>query len=160
MEKTVKPQSDTLKDTATPAFSTVPVKKNNTPLIAAVALVVILLAGGLVFLALKSKPEVIEPLTIPEVKTEIKPLTLQLVSPSDGELAVNDEILVKGTTLPNSTVVIYTESDQTSIQSSSSGDFESTVKLTSGINSVNVSAFTDDGQEKSLSIGVVYDTPS
>lgn len=157
MDKSVKSQTDSPKDNTAPALSTVPVKKNYIPLIAVGAMLVILLISGLVFLSLKPKPEVTQPVIIPQVKTESKPLTLQLTSPGEGDLAVNDEILVKGTTLPNSTVVIYTETDQTSVQSSTSGDFESTVKLTSGINSVNVSAFADDGQEKSMSINVVYD---
>jgi len=87
-------------------------------------------------------------------------LILAVNSPADGTLAVNNEILVTGITSPNTTVVIYTESDEVIVTSDANGKFESTVKLTSGINSLNIYAFGDDGSEKTVSLDIVYDQES
>ena len=83
--------------------------------------------------------------------------SLVVDNPKDGELAVNGEILVTGTTAPNSSVAVFTETDETIVESNNTGHFETTVKLAQGINSLNVTAFDQNGQEKTVSIDVVYD---
>lgn len=83
--------------------------------------------------------------------------SLTVDSPKDGELAIDGEILVTGRTNPDSTVAVFTETDETIVESDSSGYFETTVKLSQGINSLNVTAFGENGQEKTESIDVVYD---
>jgi len=83
---------------------------------------------------------------------------LKLTSPTSGEQAVDGEIIVSGQTLPNTTVLVYTESDQTSVESDSSGLFETTITLGKGSNALTVTAFGDNGDESSQSIDVVYDS--
>lgn len=95
---------------------------------------------------------------VPTAEQTTKVLTLSLESPTDGELAVNDEILVSGKTLPNTTVVVFTENDETSFESDAAGYFESTIKLINGINQLVVTAFADDGQEKAVILDVVHDS--
>ncbi len=91
-----------------------------------------------------------------EIKKE-QLFTLSLESPTDGTLAVNNEILVKGKTTPQTTVMIYTDEDQTSIVSGDQGLFEATITLSSGINTLNVTAFSSDGQEKNISVNILRD---
>ena len=88
------------------------------------------------------------------------PLFLELTSPKSDELAVGEEIIVSGRTLPNITVLIYTDTDQTSLESDANGQFESTVSLDEGSNTLTVTAFADNGDEFSESIDVVYDPQS
>ena len=65
-------------------------------------------------------------------------------------------MLVKGQTLPNSTVVIYSNTDETDVESDASGNFEGTTLLATGSNSLVVTAFSDTGEEKSVSLDIVY----
>ncbi|EKD85482.1 MAG: hypothetical protein ACD_38C00014G0001 [uncultured bacterium] len=84
-------------------------------------------------------------------------MTLTLTSPTDNELAVNQEISVKGQTLPKSTVVVYTENDESSLEADATGRFETTIGLVDGINQLVVTVFADDGQEKTVTTDVVYE---
>lgn len=85
-------------------------------------------------------------------------LTLDLMSPTNDEIAVNNEILVSGTTLPNTTVVIFTETDESSIESDATGKFETTIVVQPGINTLTVTAFSETGDEKSVTRDIVFDT--
>lgn len=85
-----------------------------------------------------------------------QPLFLTLTSPKSGDLAVNEELLIKGQTLPNVTVVIYSESDETDIESDAAGNFEGTVLLAKGVNTLVITAFADTGEEMSLNLDITY----
>jgi len=87
-------------------------------------------------------------------------LTLSLTSPDQGALAVNNEMLIKGKTLPNTLVVLFTDGDEETVESNAMGEFESTLLLEPGINTLSVTAFSEDGQEKNVTLDVVYDANS
>lgn len=86
-----------------------------------------------------------------------KSLTLVLASPNDGDVVSGDEITVRGKTLPNTTVVFYTETDDNSVESDANGQFDGTIKLGSGINTLTVSAFAENGEEQTTSLDIVND---
>lgn len=86
------------------------------------------------------------------------PLSLILESPSDGMFVSDNKLLVKGKTSPNIPVVFYTETDQGSAESDKTGNFEGSIILGDGINSLTVDAYGNDGEEKSLTVDVVYDS--
>ncbi len=90
----------------------------------------------------------------------VEDLTLTLSSPDQGALAVNNEMLVKGKTLPNTVVVLFTDGDQETVESNAMGEFESTLLLEPGINTLSVTAYAQDGQEKNVTLDVVYDANS
>ncbi|HJZ05653.1 hypothetical protein A2634_05290 [Candidatus Amesbacteria bacterium RIFCSPHIGHO2_01_FULL_48_32] len=124
-----------------------------------VVLVALIATGAIMWIKRPTKPspqpqlaQVIPPSPTPEA------LFLKLTSPTSGEQAVDGEIIVSGQTLPNTTVLVYTESDQTSVESDSSGLFETTITLGKGSNALTVTAFGDNGDESSQSIDVVYDS--
>jgi hypothetical protein len=89
--------------------------------------------------------------------TIVQPLTLELESPTDGTIVEGSTLTVTGKTLPNTTVVFYTETAEGSAQSDASGNFSGTITLTNGINSLVVTAFGEDGEEKTVSVDVVFD---
>lgn len=90
-----------------------------------------------------------------------RPLDLTIDSPTDGGLAVDQKLMVKGKTLPNTTVVIYTEEgDQNIIVSDPVGKFEGSIGLVEGINSFTVTAFAESGEEKTMNMDVVYNRES
>lgn len=68
-----------------------------------------------------------------------------------------DQVVVKGKTLPNTAVVFYTDNDQNSVESDTNGQFEGTIALSSGINSLIVTAYAENGEEKSTTLDLVYD---
>jgi hypothetical protein len=125
-----------------------------------VFIVLLVLLGGGFLLAqqMQTKSVPAPTVALPSPQVIAQPLTLTLNSPKAGELAVNNEILVTGKTLPNTTVTVFTETDEAVVESDAAGNFETTMKLTSGINSLNVSAFSDSGEEKTVSMDVVYDS--
>lgn len=94
------------------------------------------------------------PTSTPQVKPAF---SLNLTSPGDGEVLSDNVLTVKGKTLPSATVVFYTEEDENSIQTDAEGNFEGTITLASGLNTLNVYAFAQNGEEKSLTLDVIYD---
>jgi hypothetical protein len=131
--------------------------QNISKIIILIGVVIVLVALAVIAYMTFLKPKETLPVSTIPVQPTPQELTLVLVSPVDEALAVEDEILVSGTTLPNATVAIYTESDETSLEADATGAFETTVQLSPGINSLNVTSFTNDGQEKTVSLNVIYD---
>lgn len=161
MEKNEVP---TVSDTAvsdTPAESPQVQKKSNFSKLAIVfgAILLIIVVSVLSFFLIGSQNKEPQPSPVANMASP-KPLTLTLDSPKDEELSVNDEILVKGKTLPNTTVVMFNEADEATVDSDANGNFETTIKLADGINSLTVTAFAEDGQEKSLTVDVVRNAES
>ena len=83
--------------------------------------------------------------------------TLSLENPKDGDLIASNKLTSRGKTLPNTTVALFTESDQELVESNSLGVFEGELTLQAGINSLIVTAYGEDGDEKSLELDIVYD---
>ncbi len=116
--------------------------------------------GSYIFLQSKSVPDSTN--KTPSVTSasnipQIAPLDLVIESPNENTLAEGKKINVKGKTSPNTTVVIYTDDNDTTIESDESGEFEGNIDLNNGINSLTVSAFREDGSQKSSTMDVVYD---
>lgn len=88
----------------------------------------------------------------------VRPLTISLDNVKDGMVVEGDIITVSGRTSPNTVVAIYSETDQNLRESDSRGNFEGKLKLEPGINSLTITAFGENGDEKSLSLDVVNDS--
>lgn len=89
-------------------------------------------------------------------KPQTKPLILSLETPAEGQLLTEEEILVKGKTLPNLPVIFFTETDANSTESDNLGNFEGKIKLNEGINTLTVTVFNEKGEEKSSTLTLVY----
>lgn len=83
---------------------------------------------------------------------------LTLLEPSDRQVFTNSLASIVGKTLPNTTVIVYSENDSTSVESDSSGQFKTQVLLSTGLNRVNIVAFNNNGLEKTVALDVVYDS--
>lgn len=81
---------------------------------------------------------------------------LSLESPNSNTVAVNDQALIKGKTLPNTTIVMYNETGEAALESDQNGNFQGMLQLLPGDNVLTVTAFSDNGDEKSLNINIVY----
>ncbi len=116
-----------------------------------------LLLALLIFFGLAALVPTIAPYFLKkEVPQEIvqTPLFLALDSPKAQTTVVNGELLVKGRTLPKTTVVVYSDTDETSLLSDSKGVFEGTVVVGEQGGLVRITAFADNGEELSKTIEV------
>lgn len=118
-------------------------------------LIIALGAAGLVFyqmfLKTPSKDKVAQ-------KTEeVLPLTLTVTSPSDNSVITESLLTIKGVTTPNTTVLLYTEENDNSVESDENGNFTSQINLVDGINTLTVTAFSANGEEKTIAYNLVYD---
>ena len=118
-------------------------------------LVILLLLGGVGAFMLYSQPKA-EPILVPDEVPEVKPVTLFLdvTSPSAEITAVNGEVLVAGVTLPNTPVLIYSDVDETSTDSDTTGKFEETVVVGESGGVIKVIAFGENGDEESATVEV------
>lgn len=95
----------------------------------------------------------------PVVKKTVsqKPLFLSIISPAEGDLISGNSVVVKGKTLPNATVSVIADKDTSFLDADTAGNFEGTITLGEGINTLNITAFSDNGEEKSIDVNLVYD---
>lgn len=119
----------------------------------AIAIIALVLAIGLIiFLRLASKPKPEQPRT----EAELPKPTLVLTAPIDQEATTSAKITLKGKTNPNSLVTAYTDTQEETFESDENGDFSGTLTLDEGPNEITVTAFGDNGEEKSETRSVVY----
>jgi hypothetical protein len=121
-------------------------------------LMLALLGGGIYFLFTMQKPatqNTSNP-TQSNTTTTSAPVFLTLDSPNANTTVVDDTVVIRGKTLPNTTVTMYNDTDDAMIQSDSSGNFEGKLSLGSGENNLVITAFGENGDEKSLSLKMTY----
>lgn len=122
---------------------------------------ILILVVGLIILVASyffvNKPQEFKPsiLQIPSPK-----FSLTLDSPNSHTVAVNDFILISGKTSPNTRVVLFNDVNETILESDQNGKFLGKVQLDPGNNSLTVTAFSDQGEEKTLQIDVLYNPKS
>lgn len=85
-------------------------------------------------------------------------IPLVLVSPLDLSLVTTSTASVEGKTLPNTSLIIQTETDTYFIRTGPDGTFSKDVGLTSGSNDLTVTAVGDNGEKTQKTVTVVYST--
>lgn len=80
---------------------------------------------------------------------------LVLNSPLDESVQTDDSVIVSGTTLPNSFVVIFVGNQETITNSDDSGNFSVETALEDGANIIDVYVIDEDGQTLSVEKTVV-----
>jgi len=126
-------------------------------LIFAVLVVVLLMGAGVGVYLLNTPGKKSSEVQVQVQPEPISELKLALVSPVTDTVSENNMITVSGTTNPNATVVVFSEDNESVIQSDSEGNFFGEIELVGGINTLSVTAFSEDGQEKTVTQEVVYD---
>ena len=87
-----------------------------------------------------------------------KALTLTLESPADGTVVADGKVMIKGKTLPRTTVAVLTDTNEESVESDASGSFETLIALGSGLNTISITAYGENGEEKNILVDVVNDS--
>lgn len=110
----------------------------------------ILLAGVIVFLVVFSKTNFGGLFS--------KPLELSISEPTQGQVLTEGVVKVTGVTSPGATVVFYNEEFENSLEAGSDGNFSGDISLSEGINTLVITSFGKDGQEKTQTLDLVYDS--
>lgn len=86
--------------------------------------------------------------------------TQQLIinSPEENAVVNTSEIEVSGKTLPLSTVVIIYEEGEKIIEADEEGNFSTEITLVGGTNEINISSYSQEGEEVSKDLTVIYST--
>ena len=125
--------------------------------------VVALIAAGAAFgyyYFVVNKPAKVETRTATTTEVSPKQFFLSVINPVDGVLVTEKKLLVTGTSLPDTVVVIYTDDSEVSTQSDKDGRFSGQIDLIEGLNSLTVTAFGEADEETSVSMDVVYNKDS
>jgi hypothetical protein len=85
--------------------------------------------------------------------------TLDIKNPEDESLIATKSLVISGKTGPKSSVVVAVDgisSTYTGVEADSNGDFQLTVSLANGLNMLEIMAFDQQGNSKSLKRSVYY----
>jgi hypothetical protein len=126
-------------------------QKGFAPLLLLLGLVIVGVIGFFVY------TKFFKPVNPQSASDSVTPLFLTLNSPTADTQATNDKVVVKGKTLPNTTVVLFNETDEATLDSNAKGEFEGTLLLSEGENNLIITAFAENGEEKTLNLTVDYD---
>lgn len=86
------------------------------------------------------------------------PFSLTIVKPEDESVSASDKTTVSGTTEPGAQVVVVGEKGEEILEADENGIFSTEISLTSGTNEINVTAYSEKGDEATKTILVVYST--
>lgn len=90
------------------------------------------------------------------VTTTPKSLRLDLDHPDDDTLVFQDSILISGKTSPSKEVLIFTDTQNTVINSKKDGSFSLSLNLNEGENKITVVVFDQTGDSRSIERTVYY----
>jgi len=85
-----------------------------------------------------------------------KSLTLTLDQPADDSLNFDNSIIVSGKTAPVKQVLIFTDTQNVTIESKKDGSFSTVLNLDEGVNNISVAVFDATGDSRSSSRTVFY----
>lgn len=107
----------------------------------------------------KKAPIVPEEEITPEAQvTPTPPFSLVISKPEDESISDVEKITISGTTEPQAQIVIIGEKGEEILEADEKGIFTSEVSLVSGTNEITITAFSENGDEVSKTLNVVYST--
>lgn len=118
--------------------------------------VAIVLLIGLAFLLVRLKQSLAPEQTLTQITSS--PLFLAIDSPKESVGVVNGEILVSGQTLPETTVLIYSNDDESILESNQQGKFETTVLVGNTGGLLRITAVSPTGEEETQTFDIYDNT--
>lgn len=83
---------------------------------------------------------------------------LTINTPDDESLVSTDTVTLSGTSTPQATLLVISESGEQTIVADASGNFSVDIDLITGFNVITVHSYSADGQESSKSLTITYST--
>ena len=97
-----------------------------------------------------------QPAPSPEQTSALPKATLSIEAPNNEEAFTISEVEVKGKTVPNSLVSVYSDNFEDVFESDEYGNFSGSVALDEGPNEITFVAFGDNYEEQEETRSVVY----
>jgi hypothetical protein len=136
--------------------------KQERVILAFIAVLIGLLVAGLAFYFYQSTKTISSNqiiLNAPSPTPTPKPTAyISLNQPSDETVVTNKTFIISGKTNPDATIIIYTSSNQATIQPSSQGDFSTTIILDDGGNLIKLMSVLPGGETTTMQRTVTYST--
>lgn len=112
------------------------------------------------FLVPKKETVQTEQTTPPPAGGQITQETSSLITtqPENNSIISEGKVTIKGAAVPNSTVVILTNSKDLITQADKDGAFEQEIELEGGLNEITVTAYDNNGNETTQTLTLVYST--
>jgi hypothetical protein len=85
-------------------------------------------------------------------------LLVVVSSPQEGEITADRSTTVTGKTRPGASIVVFSETADTVADADTEGNFSANLALADGINTITVTAFSPEGEEKTATVNVIRDT--
>lgn len=130
---------------AQPPVSSVPPNKPTNKLLIILFVLILICSGG--YFLYNSLNKQTTPVVQETITVTPQPFYLTIDSPKDNVTLVNGELLIAGKTLPKTVVIVYTDTDETSLESDSEGNFETTIIVGEAGGLVRVTAYAESGEE-------------
>lgn len=140
--------------------------KKETFFLSIAALIVGLLVAGGIFYAFKflTSPPPMEKRTITLDATPTPVSTnsdeLMVTEPADESVTDSKSVKISGKTLPGSTVVVTSDTDEQVAEPAENGNFSLSTTVSEGVNIIQVISFLPSGEERRATRTVTYTTES
>ncbi len=85
-------------------------------------------------------------------------IPLTIITPEDGEIFNDNEVELKGKTLPEAVVVLIYPEGENIVEADEKGEFVSQIELVGGANEIKVTAYDSEGNKEEEVLTVVYST--
>lgn len=126
-----------------------------------IALLIGLAAAGIAFYFYQSSSNIKQP-EAEVASSSIEPTetptnqdsSLLITKPQDGTVIDASQITVSGSTTPDATVILRTETTEEVGISNSQGEFTMTIQLSDGVNPVNILSISKDGTQSEKTITI------
>lgn len=83
---------------------------------------------------------------------------LTIIKPENEGISNTSNITLAGSTVPSAQIAVFWEKGEVLIDADESGNFSTQVDLILGINEITVTAFSDNGDEATKKVSIVYST--
>lgn len=129
-------------------------------------LIGLLVAGGAFYLyqSMKALPSPKDVLTVKPVKSSPTPDTsgdfITVETPADEAVVDRKIITIAGKTLPDTTIIVSSDTEDQVIKPASNGNYTLTQTIGDGVNILQITAIFPDGSEKKISRTITYSTES
>jgi len=98
------------------------------------------------------------PSPVPTKTVEEESVTLTINQPENEIVTSEENLEIQGTTLPNATVIIIWEEAEDILVADKSGQFKTEIELIGGENTINISAYDNQGNQSAQTLTVTYST--
>lgn len=118
-------------------------------------IIALIFFGGLYYILYPERFSPNNPDYNPVTKEPVS-LFLEITSPEDDILVNDPNLVISGETSPNTAIIISGSNVDTALQSGKNGDFSKVFSLSPGPNIIEINAFDDEGNFKSVTKSVYY----